>query len=593
MTNYLVPGPAGAVTPTNTGANAIGAGSGNTATVAADRVYTGGFSIKYVMGTTALGNADYRCDRNAPVTGAVPFGAASDLTSGMEVFWYPVGGFRASTGKLSSLNQHYGGTDDGTTVVEGGTYGRLQVADPQSGLTTSGSVVAESSPAIGNGDKIAFTAVGAATNIVVGTPYYVVNKTSSGFGVSTTLGGTALVLGTASGVAYGQSLRFANNANNAVLGIMATLPSLEGHWVIVRYQHSLGGAATGGRVFYRVYDGGTDSAPAFPAVGSFIAGTDVSTAAVTGSGASATGGIDLGGTGGATPNKMTRLRRGVLTIQAAAVTTWLGYHVTTPGSLQWVAGPSASVAPNNDAITVSDSYPADGATVTLTVTGVTNATSRTVSFTAPPSDHPLYGRWSDQAAWPAGTTAPTIQNSTPTTTTTIGPVRPGQTWVRVRSVGAGGTTDSYHPIWTHAATSVDVKPQKVYGTGYSPFGGGTAESGLGDQSDDTGMAGPLTPTAADFTLILWQPMPAGTVRPLLRYGRAVNLDDTVSGLRWNHVLMEEDGDVLFTFPTWDNTAAEAGAKLVRSFDPGSDVQNILTTLASKRALVSKVWATII
>ncbi len=594
MTNYVAAGPAGTATPaTSGGAYSLTPGSGNTLSVATDKVYTGSFALKLVMGTTALAAIDYQSDRHgAAVTGAVPYGAASDVNSGMFVFWYPVGGAKTAAGGINSLTsmvQFYGGTDDGTTVALGGTAGRIQLADAATGLTTSGSSVNQTNVGIGVGDKVVFTATGGATNITAGTTYYVVTKSANAFSVATTPGGTALVLGTASGVAYAQSLRFANNAGTSVLGIHGDMSGLEGHWVGVRWQLSLGGVATGGRAFFRAYDLGTN--PLFPAVGSFLAGSDVSTAAVTGSGASATGGIDLGGTGGATPNKLTRVRTGVLTVQAAGFTTWLGYNVVTPGSLQWVAGPSASAAPGGT-VTVNDSYPGDGDTITVDVSGVTNATSRTVSFAAPPSDHPTYGRWSDQSAFPAGTTAPVIQNATPTGTTTIGPVRAGQLWIRVRSVGAGGTTDTYVPVWVHADDSVDVKPQKVYGTGYTVFGGGTAEAALGDQSADTGMEGPTVPTAADFNLIMWQPMPLGTVKPSLTYRRKVNAADTTSGLRWNHQLLDEDGTLLYTFPTWDNPGAEAGQVLTRSFDP-ADIQSQLAALASKRALYSKVWSTVI
>lgn len=596
MTVYDIPGPAGGANGANTELGSLSsAGSGNTLAVASEKVYSGSFSLKQTIGNplaptnpTTVSVWDVYA---TGVTGALPvtFGAPSDLTSGMTIWFHPAGGFKAASGGLTTIRQWYGGTD--TTV--GGVACRLQAADAQAGLTTSGSVVNQTAVAIGTGDKVTFTAVGAATNIATGVAYYVVNKTANAFGVSTTPGGTALVLGTASGIAYAQALRFSNNANNAVLGILGNLDSLAGHWVGVRHQLSLGAAASGGRALFRAYDLGTEAAPLYPAAGSFIVNTDVSTPAVTGTGAAATGGIDLGGTGGVL-NKVTRWRGGISSLPALPYEITWDYFVETTGSLQWVAGPAASAAPDNSAITLSNSYPADGETVTLTVTGVTGATSRTVSFAAPPSNHPIYGRWSDQVATPRGTTAPTVQTATPTTTTTIGPVRAGQTWVRVRSVGTGGTTDSYHPIWTHAVVNVDVKPQKVYATGYTTEGGGTAEDALSDALASTRIEGPLTPTTSEYILILWEPMPLGTVKPYLDYGRKVNTDDVVSGLRWRHQLLGEDGvTVIFDFPSWDNTAAEAGQQLTRSFDAGVDVQNALATYAAKRALTSKIWATVI
>lgn len=52
--------------------------------------------------------------------------------------------------------------------------------------------------ALNNGDRVVFTDTGAATNVVAGRTYYVVNKnTTVSFKVATTPGGTALTLGTA------------------------------------------------------------------------------------------------------------------------------------------------------------------------------------------------------------------------------------------------------------------------------------------------------------------------------------------------------------------------------------------------------------
>lgn len=74
-----------------------------------------------------------------------------------------------------------------------------------SGLTSAGSTITETATALVNGDVLFFTAKGAATNIVLGTVYFVVGKATSTFQVATTSGGTAIALGTATGIAYTRS----------------------------------------------------------------------------------------------------------------------------------------------------------------------------------------------------------------------------------------------------------------------------------------------------------------------------------------------------------------------------------------------------
>lgn len=69
------------------------------------------------------------------------------------------------------------------------------------GTTISGTSATDTitaTHALNDGDKVVFTDIGAATNVVVGRAYYVVNKVSTtSFKVALTAGGTAITLGTA------------------------------------------------------------------------------------------------------------------------------------------------------------------------------------------------------------------------------------------------------------------------------------------------------------------------------------------------------------------------------------------------------------
>ena len=73
------------------------------------------------------------------------------------------------------------------------------------GLTSAGSTITETATPLINGDVLFFTAKGAATNIVLGTVYFVVGKTTNTFQVAASSGGAAIALGTASGIAYTKS----------------------------------------------------------------------------------------------------------------------------------------------------------------------------------------------------------------------------------------------------------------------------------------------------------------------------------------------------------------------------------------------------
>jgi hypothetical protein len=75
------------------------------------------------------------------------------------------------------------------------------------GVTTTGAssatdTITSTAHGLTDGNKIVFTITDVATNIVAGRVYYVVSSATNTFKVATSLGGTALTLGTATGLAY-------------------------------------------------------------------------------------------------------------------------------------------------------------------------------------------------------------------------------------------------------------------------------------------------------------------------------------------------------------------------------------------------------
>jgi hypothetical protein len=87
-------------------------------------------------------------------------------------------------------------------ILQAVTTNRVALGTSVTGLTSSTDTIAETGTALANGDAIIFTATGAATSIIAGRIYYVVSKATDSFKVATSSGGTALTLGTATGIAY-------------------------------------------------------------------------------------------------------------------------------------------------------------------------------------------------------------------------------------------------------------------------------------------------------------------------------------------------------------------------------------------------------
>ena len=64
------------------------------------------------------------------------------------------------------------------------------------GLSSATDTITETATALANDDKIVFTSTGDMTNVVAGRTYYVVSKATNTFKVASSLGGTAITLGT-------------------------------------------------------------------------------------------------------------------------------------------------------------------------------------------------------------------------------------------------------------------------------------------------------------------------------------------------------------------------------------------------------------
>ncbi|MDC2953380.1 DUF5309 family protein [Streptomyces gilvifuscus] len=82
------------------------------------------------------------------------------------------------------------------------TTNRIAKGTSVTGATSATDTITSTGHGLVDGNKIVFTAVGAATNIVPGRVYYVDQIDANTFKVSTTNGGSALTLGTASGIAF-------------------------------------------------------------------------------------------------------------------------------------------------------------------------------------------------------------------------------------------------------------------------------------------------------------------------------------------------------------------------------------------------------
>ncbi|MEU7741986.1 DUF5309 family protein [Nonomuraea sp. NPDC049158] len=82
------------------------------------------------------------------------------------------------------------------------TTNRIAKGTTVTGLTSATDTITSTGHGFVDGDKLVFTSAGTASNIVPGRLYYVDQIDANSFKVSTSLGGTAITLGTGTGIAY-------------------------------------------------------------------------------------------------------------------------------------------------------------------------------------------------------------------------------------------------------------------------------------------------------------------------------------------------------------------------------------------------------
>lgn len=87
-------------------------------------------------------------------------------------------------------------------LLEAITTNRIAKGTTVTGATSATDTITSAGHGLTDGTKIVFTEVGDATNIVPGRVYYVVSAATDTFKVATSEGGSALTLGTATGIAY-------------------------------------------------------------------------------------------------------------------------------------------------------------------------------------------------------------------------------------------------------------------------------------------------------------------------------------------------------------------------------------------------------
>jgi hypothetical protein len=108
----------------------------------------------------------------------------------------------------SFLNGLYQLPTDNTTPRK--TRGMMQAVSTNAiakgtavtGATSATDTITSAGHGLSNGDTVVFTNTGVATNIVAGRVYYVVSSATDTFKVATSSGGSALTLGTATGLAF-------------------------------------------------------------------------------------------------------------------------------------------------------------------------------------------------------------------------------------------------------------------------------------------------------------------------------------------------------------------------------------------------------
>lgn len=106
----------------------------------------------------------------------------------------------------SFINGEYNLPTDNTTVrktrglLDAITTNKVNRGTAFTGVTSATDTFTKNAHGLAVGDKVVFTKVGAATNIVKGRVYYVAAQTTNTFTVAATSGGAAITVGTATGI---------------------------------------------------------------------------------------------------------------------------------------------------------------------------------------------------------------------------------------------------------------------------------------------------------------------------------------------------------------------------------------------------------
>lgn len=158
-------------------------------------------SVSYTKQAT---NGRYATPQSAPYGS----GSGGENPVGNELDWQVAQAVRqvALDVNYSFLNGEYNLPTDNTTVRK--TRGLLSAVTTNlsnkgtavTGIATATDTFTKASHGLSDGDKVVFTAVGAMSGIVKGRVYYVVSSSTT-FKIAATSGGSAITVGTASGVA--------------------------------------------------------------------------------------------------------------------------------------------------------------------------------------------------------------------------------------------------------------------------------------------------------------------------------------------------------------------------------------------------------
>jgi len=143
------------------------------------------------------GSAPFRSvDGSNPVNNELDWQVAQELKSiALDVNYSFINGAYANPTSNATARKTRG-------LLAAITTNRIAKGVTTTGASSATDTITSTAHGLTDGNKIVFTITDVATNIVAGRVYYVVSSATNTFKVATSLGGTALTLGTATGLAY-------------------------------------------------------------------------------------------------------------------------------------------------------------------------------------------------------------------------------------------------------------------------------------------------------------------------------------------------------------------------------------------------------